>query len=262
MALSEVIILIVIGFIAGVINTVSAGGSLLTLPLLLFIGLPATEANATNRVAIVAQSITSIITFKRKQSLQLRKNATIYLTSAVGAIFGAFSALSISDRTFVFILALTMVTSILFLIWNPLKAVNRSVTLTPFMSFLGGALTIGIGFYSGFIQVGVGFYIMILAILLYKRSFAEATLIKIIVAGVSVSLSLVIYAANGQVNWLVGVVLASGNMAGALLGSRIVLGKQTKWIRIVLICTILLMAIRYCSNCTLNRFLRTKPRMR
>ncbi|MFB4211107.1 sulfite exporter TauE/SafE family protein [Shouchella sp. JSM 1781072] len=244
MALTEGIILILIGFIAGIINTVSAGGSLLTLPLLLFVGLPATEANATNRVAIVAQSITSIITFKQKQSLQLKRHAAIYIAAATGAAFGALSALSISDQVFILILALTMITSIVFLIWNPIQAVDQSVVLTPIISFIGLALFGFIGFYSGFIQVGVGFYIMILAILLYKKSFAEATLIKIMIVGISVSLSLVIYAVNGQVNWLVGIVLAIGNIGGAFLGSRMVLGKHTQWIRIVLIVTVLILAIR------------------
>nr|WP_239586589.1 TSUP family transporter [Shouchella xiaoxiensis] len=238
------ILLIGVGFIAGVINTVSAGGSLITLPALLFLGIPSTEANGTNRVAIVVQSLTSFFTFVRKGQVKLKGNASILIASTLGAIFGALSAITVSDDSFMLILAFTMVVTLCFIIWNPVKAINRPSTLTPLAYALGTAAFILIGFYSGFIQVGVGFYIMIVAILLYKKSFVEATFLKIIVVGLSVSISLIIFAVNGQVLWEIGLILAIGNALGAWVGSKMVLLQRTGWIQFILIVTVITLAGR------------------
>ena len=64
MAFSEYVFLISTGIAAGFINTVAGGGSLLTLPLLIFMGLPAAEANASNRVAIIIQNIFAVKVLK------------------------------------------------------------------------------------------------------------------------------------------------------------------------------------------------------
>ncbi|WP_054711817.1 sulfite exporter TauE/SafE family protein [Bacillus sp. JCM 19041] len=244
MSIFEIILLLAVGFIAGIINTVSAGGSLLTLPVLLFLGLPSAEANGTNRVAIVVQSVTSVVSFARKGQLKIKKNLSLLIASTVGAVFGALSAISISDDVFMIILAMTMIVTLGFIIWNPLKAITKPGRISPTKYAVGTASFVLIGFYSGFIQVGVGFYIMILAILLYKRSFIEATLIKILVVGLSVLISLCIFAVNGHVLWGHGIILATGTAIGALLGSKLVLSSQTKWIQLILIATVILLAAR------------------
>ena len=65
MTVIEVLVLLAVGGIAGFINVLSAGGSMLTLPLLMFLGLPTQVANGTNRVAIILQSTTAVASFKR-----------------------------------------------------------------------------------------------------------------------------------------------------------------------------------------------------
>ena len=62
----EIIILISVGFVAGAINTLAGGGSLLTLPILIFLGLPPNIANGTNRIAILFQNIFTTAGFKSK----------------------------------------------------------------------------------------------------------------------------------------------------------------------------------------------------
>ncbi len=59
--------IILVGIIAGFINTHAGSGSLLTLPLLMFLGLPANIANGTNRVAIFLQNIVAVGSFKKKK---------------------------------------------------------------------------------------------------------------------------------------------------------------------------------------------------
>lgn len=244
MFILEMLLLIIVGFMAGVINTVSAGGSLITLPTLLFLGIPSAEANGTNRVAIVVQSLTSFFTFVRKGKVKLTGNANILIASTLGAIFGALSALTVSDDLFMIILAFTMIVTLGFIVWNPVKAINRPGSLTPLAYALGVAAFVLIGFYSGFIQVGVGFYIMIVAILLFRKSFVEATLLKIMVVGLSVSISLIIFAVNGQVLWEIGLVLAIGNALGAWVGSKMILLQRTGWIQFILVVTVLILAAR------------------
>jgi uncharacterized membrane protein YfcA len=62
----DIVIILVIGFLAGIINVMAGGGSLLTMPLLIFLGLDTAVANGTNRVAILFQNASAIHGFRSK----------------------------------------------------------------------------------------------------------------------------------------------------------------------------------------------------
>jgi uncharacterized membrane protein YfcA len=86
-----------IGFVAGVINTIAAGGSFLTLPLLLFLGLPATVANGTNRVGVLLQNISAVWGFHRGDVLEWSWGLRAALPACTGAAAGVIAALSVPE---------------------------------------------------------------------------------------------------------------------------------------------------------------------
>lgn len=81
---SQVALLIVLGAAAGFINTFAGGGSMLTVPFLIFLGLPANVANATNRVAILLQNVVSTRKFRQQKILDLRTDSKLLLPTALG----------------------------------------------------------------------------------------------------------------------------------------------------------------------------------
>ncbi|WP_160112588.1 sulfite exporter TauE/SafE family protein [Salicibibacter kimchii] len=237
-------VILMVGLVAGIINTVSAGGSLLTLPMLIFLGLPSAEANGTNRVAIVVQTMIAVLAFRNKGQLETKVSAMVMLPAVIGSVLGAFAAVAIGDELFQLILAVTMVVTIIFIIWDPTKRVGADHRLSMSRKLLGLFTFLAIGFYGGFIQVGAGFYIVVTALLVFQLSFIHANSVKILVGGTYVFVSLIVFGINGEVNWALGLLLAVGNACGAWLGSQIIMGSKTKLIKWILLVTVLIMAVR------------------
>ena len=87
------------GLVAGFINTVAGGGSTLTLPLLMFLGLPANVANGTNRIAILLQNVVGVNTFRNKKVLNLTSDYKLAVPAILGSILGAYFAVEIDEET-------------------------------------------------------------------------------------------------------------------------------------------------------------------
>ncbi|MFT4577097.1 MAG: putative membrane protein YfcA, partial [Polaribacter sp.] len=85
----DLILLIIVGFIAGVINTLAGGGSLLTLPVLIFMGLPPNIANGTNRVGIVIQMLAGTAGFKSKGITTFPFSIYMGISALIGSLIGA-----------------------------------------------------------------------------------------------------------------------------------------------------------------------------
>ncbi|HAP17489.1 MAG TPA: hypothetical protein DCR38_06995, partial [Butyricimonas virosa] len=100
MTIIEIIVTIFLGTAAGFINTFAGGGSMLVVPFLIFIGLPANVANATNRIAILLQNVVSVSSFKQKKILDFKTDSKLLLPVALGSIAGAFIAVDINEEIF------------------------------------------------------------------------------------------------------------------------------------------------------------------
>jgi len=92
-----ILAVIAVGFIAGLINTLAAGGSLLALPMLIIpLGIPSVNANAINRIAILLQNIIGVRRFQQKKVLDLATDYRIGIPAVIGSLIGAFIATIIS----------------------------------------------------------------------------------------------------------------------------------------------------------------------
>jgi len=149
------------GLAAGFINTVAGGGSSITLPVLVLVGLPPNVANGTNRVAILLQSLVGVSTFRNNKVLDMGDGWRLSLPSALGALAGALVAIRVSDEAMRVVIIALMVGMLLLVIFNPEAWVKRQandvVAKTGHWQYF---LFFLIGFYGGFIQVGVGFLLL------------------------------------------------------------------------------------------------------
>ncbi len=241
--LGSILILLVAGFIAGTLNVVAGGGSFLTLPVLIFLGLPATVANGTNRVAVLTQNVGAVWSFHRHGVMDWRTSLLwAALPAMMGAWLGAELALLIGDEAFKDTLALLMVAVTLWTLWDPLKGkLNSSPGGRPWWMMVLAFFVVGV--YSGFVQAGVGFLILA-ATTLSGLDLVKGNAVKVMVILATMVVSLAIFAGEGKVDWLPGFVLGAGNLAGGLVGVRLTVLKGHGWIKKVVTATVVLFALR------------------
>jgi uncharacterized membrane protein YfcA len=236
------------GLIAGSLNVIAGGGSFLTLPILMFLGLPPGVANGTNRVGILLQNVGAVWSFQRHGVLDWRSVLWAAVPSIPGAALGVWLALLVSDQAFKRILALLMVTVSLWTLWSKRPAVAGGSTTGPAspssrrLAGVGAAFFL-IGIYGGFVQAGVGFLILA-ATTAAGLDLVRGNAVKVLTVLCFTALSLTLFAWQGRVDWPVGLVLAAGTTLGGLIGARLTVLKGHRWVRGVVTATMILFALK------------------
>lgn len=246
--LVELAVLAGAGFVAGAINAVAGGGSFLTLPVLVFLGLPAVVANATNRVGVLAQSVSGLWGFHRYGVVPWRWALSASIPSVAGAGLGTWLSLRVPDVAFTRLLSLAMLGITLWSVW---KAHGGSVTdratgrAEPEPDGVGPLASLGFftaGVYGGFIQAGVGFFLLALTSGA-GLDLVRGNAVKLLAVLLMTMLSLALFAGAGTVDWVRGGALAAGNVAGGLVGVRVAVLKGQRWLERAVTATIILFAL-------------------
>lgn len=241
----KLIFILIVGFISGFLNVNAGGGSLITMPILIFLGLPSAIANGTNRVAIMAQNLTAISNFKKNGYFNLELSLILSLPALLGSLVGSSLAISISDKTFNAVLACVMVFVLVLIIWEPQKRLNiEKKELTAKDKIIGIIVFFFIGVYGGFIQAGVGFLIIASLTVITGYSLVKINSMKVFIVAVYMSISLIVFVINGKVDWLIGISLALGNSLGGYVGSSFSIKKGDKWIKRIMILAVIFMAAK------------------
>lgn len=239
------LILALIGFIAGVINTLAGGGSLLTLPMLIFMGLPPTVANGTNRIGIFIQSITSIAGFKSKGIKPTKFGIFLGISALIGSLIGAQIAVEIKGDIFNKILAIVMLIVVLFMVFKPKTTIVNMLERTKGKHFwFSFVVFFFIGIYGGFIQAGVGIFILAALTVINSLNLVTSNAVKVLVVFIYTLGAIAIFAYNNQIDYLYGIVLAIGNASGGWIASRWSVKKGDGLVRIFLIIMVIAMAIK------------------
>jgi len=240
------LVLFLVGLVAGTLNVIAGGGSLLTLPVMIFLGLPPTEANGTNRVAILIQNIGASWSFHSRGMISNEWLLLAVPPAMLGAILGTFAAVHIGDVAFQRILAVVLVAVAAMSIWRPIGGLPGQGSPVPptgarRWGFVAAFFLIGV--YGGFIQAGIGF-LLLAATSAAGLNLIRGNALKVgVVLGLT-SVALVMFALNGKVDWAMGFALAAGNFLGGLAGVHLQVLKGHAWVRGVITVTIILFAVR------------------
>ena len=240
----KLLILIPVGIIAGFSNTVAGGGSLLSLPVMIFLGLPPGVANGTNRVALFLQNVSAIAGFKSKGVHVFPYSLWLGISALFGAIIGAQISVSLDDDTFNRIIAVVMIGVVIMTILDRKKKSEQIEDLARKSQVIAGITFFFIGIYGGFIQAGVGFIILAALTKINKMSLVRANSVKVFVVLIYTISALAVFIIEDQINWLYGLVLAIGNMTGAWIASRWSVEKGDKWIKRFLVVMVTILAIK------------------
>lgn len=236
------------GMLAGFINTLAGNGSVFTLSLLLFAGMPAGLANGTNRLGALVQCIVSIFTFRKTDKFKplLKNSMSLMVPAVIGAVVGANSALQISDELLTKVIGYLMIVMLSIVLLKPKRWLIETVNREHNKSLLNYLIFFGIGWYAGFIQMGMGVLFLAALVLVSKYSLIDANFIKIIISFTLFIPALAIYVYNDQVDWLPAIALSIGQGLGAWIATKFALeNKQaTLWVRRILIMMISLAIIK------------------
>jgi hypothetical protein len=234
-----------VGSFAGVLNVIAGGGSFLTVPLLIFLGLPATVANGTNRLAIITQNVGASWSFHRRGLLPRDWLVLAAPASVIGALLGTFAAVRIGDVAFQRVLAVSMVAITAWTLWHraapgpggvaePPTGARRAVYVAGFFA---------VGLYGGFIQAGVGFMVLALTTA-GGLDLIRGNAVKVTLLLMFTPLALLVFAASGKVDWPMAVMLAAGNYVGGMAGVRVQVLKGHAWVRNVVTAAIVVFAVK------------------
>ena len=239
--IAGIIILFVVGAIAAFINVNAGGGSSLTLPVLIFLGLDPSVANGTNRVAILFQNVSAVYAFKKEKFYELKNSLILSALTLPGAIIGAVTAVSISDKLFETILGVIMIFIIITMLLPKKKMDKTSDNFTIDWKIIVAMIVVG--FYGAFLQVGVGFLLMAAFQYLMKLDLIRVNMHKVFVVFVFTLPALLVFVLTDNVNWFFGLTLSAGNAFGGWWGAKLSVKKGEKLIKAVLIVAILIMSI-------------------
>ena len=229
------IILFFVGIVAGFINVMAAGGSMITVPVMVFMGIPGPVANGTNRIAVLAQNITAVITFFRKGYSDFKLSLSLAFCALPGAVLGAFIGTRLEGVWFNRTLAVIMLAIMVVMTIRKKESEEYvSVPITRNRMILGHLLMVVAGFFGGFIQIGVGFILLPILNKVLGQDLVRANMHKVFIIGTYTIAALIIFVTQIELLWLMGICLALGNSIGGWMGAHMSVEKGEVLIKNVL----------------------------
>ncbi len=238
-SLIHAVALVILGVIAGIIGTLAGGGSNLTLPALMVMGMPPEVANATNRVGVLLRSLVGLIGFHANSRLDTRDIGPILAPTLVGGLGGAICAAFAPIWIVKPLLLGAMLTMSLVILIKPTVisppegTIPNRVKSTP-ASWWGLGFA---GFYGGLVEAGVGFILLGALAGTLRYPLVNAIALKILLTVAFTGIALVVFIARDQVLWMPGLILATGTMTGAHIAVKIAIKVKSaclKWFLFVM----------------------------
>ena len=228
--LSNLLLLVAIGVVAGVVEATAGGSGLITLPTLLLMGISPVQAIATSKFQYAFGAITAIGRFAKARTIQWAPNLPFIVAALVSGAFGA-SALTLVDARIV--QQLVPVFLILAAIYFAFSPSFSDVKSKPRMGVQSFALFVVpvIGFYDGFIGTGSASFLTAAFVLLRGLDARSAVATTKLVDFMSGGAALLVLAGGGHVLIVPGLALAMGQIVGAYIGASLVLRYGARWVR-------------------------------
>lgn len=236
------LLLFAVGAVAGVVNTLAGGGSLLTVPALVLLGLPGVVANGTNRVGILLQSAVAAWRFRAEGVSgfgdALRLLPALCLGSAVGALWVSGLRDETFNRIFGGVMLLLLVPTL-----RPPRRAEAGAPRRPWPPAVRFLVFFLIGAYGGAIQAGVGI-VLVLALARSGLDLVRANAVKVVVIFAFTAVAVPVFVIRGQVAWAPAAALTAGFVLGAAAGARLAIRGGERLIRPLLAAAVVALAAR------------------
>lgn len=232
------------GFIGAFINAIVGGGGLITLPALLFVGLPPATAIATNKLAASLGNFTSMMTFLRAGKIDIKMLGPIVPFVFIGSLAGAFTVHQVDSEVLRPLVLILLVSVLIYtLIKKDFGKVGNEGKAAGKKKAAGLLLLICLGFYDGFFGPGTGSF-MIFILLFMGFNFIEASGSSKLLNFTSNFAALIMFLFLGAVNFTYGFIMGAAMILGAFAGSKIALSRGTEFVRILFIVVTLVLILK------------------
>jgi len=233
---------ILIGGVAcGFINTLASSGSAISLPLLLFLGLPEIAANATNRLSVLFGSLMALRTFHAEGTLDWRAAGKMVVPATLGSVVGVVAAEMLPNRDMGLIITASVLVALLLLFTELKEALARDHLLPPRVTALGLFALVFVGIWLGFIVLDGATYLLLVLILLFRFDLPRANALKVVLLATTTLAPIVLFSQRGDIWWTEGLLLSAGSVLGGYLGARLSARPPARlWVFRILVAVILL----------------------
>jgi uncharacterized protein len=236
-------LLVAVAALAGFIDAIAGGGGLLALPALLWAGLPPIQALATNKLQGSFGTFAASWNFVQRGEIALKPLRIPILMTFVGSASGTLAVQQLGANLLGQLVPLLLIVFALYFLFSPRVGDSDAQQRIGHVVF-GLAVGFGVGFYDGFFGPGTGSFFAIAFVLLLGYNLRRATAGTKVLNFTSNMASLIFFALAGQVVWQVGLAMGAAQMAGAWLGSQMVIRHGTRLIRPVLVLVSLAISLR------------------
>ena len=233
MDILQLFTLFVLGICTGVINTIAGGASLLTVPLLVIMGLPANAANATNRLGVFSQTLTASLSFNKRHLLNKKLVILLAIPSFLGSMIGAYLSIDISKKT----IALIILSCLLLILADPQKKLLKPSQTSPMIKikWWDYGIFFIIGLYGGFFQAGIGLFMVIALVLFGNFNILQAHATRAAIVAIFTVPALLIFIYHDLIWWQPGIALAIGSIIGGYLGSHLAVSWAKQLGRVIML---------------------------
>ena len=231
MTFIELLFFIVIGSLAGFMNTVASSGTAITLPIMIFYGIDPLIANATNRLPVFVGFLTSVINYSKSGKIPWKRSILLAIPIACGTAIGALFVGSLPKTYSEFFVVIALFISLILVVLNPRRfLVSKNIGIkeingmTIFMMFI-------IGIWAGIIVLDSAIFVLFTLVLMMRYELIHANVIKSVLILTVGLVSLCIFLFSGKVDWTAGILLSIGSIIGSYLGSNFALKESSKiWV--------------------------------
>ncbi len=221
----ELLILFGAGFLGGFINTIAGGGSFITFPALLFVGVPPISANATNTFASCAGYISGACALREHMRAQKQALPRLILISLVGGITGAWLLLTTPESLFREAIPwLLLFATVLFIFGSTINNMLKRLTshhrhASAFGSLLLMLMLLGVSIYGGFFNAGLGIIILSYLALAGHTSINTMNGLKLLVSSVVSLIAIALFIYKDAIAWHEGSTVLLGTLLGGYIAA-------------------------------------------
>jgi uncharacterized protein len=231
---AELALLVLGAALAGAINSVAGGGSLISWPAALAAGLPQVVASATNTVALAPASLMSAWAYRRELQEHRRTALLLCVPGALGSIVGALLLFAVPGWVFESVVPWLVLAAALSLVLQDERLGKPEVApARPRRLVLVGGGILALAVYGGYFGAGIGIVILALLSLLGPKSIHELNAMKSLIAGSINGTAAVYFILFGKAHLGAAAVMAAGSMLGGYGGAmlaRRVDAKKVRWL--------------------------------
>jgi uncharacterized membrane protein YfcA len=228
------------GLACGFLNTVASSGSAVSLPILMMIGLDPITANATNRLPVLCGAISATGSFQRKGAIPWRLALQVSVPVTIGAACGAGFAEVLPGRDMGLMITAAVLVAVVLLFTRLKQAIESVQSRELRFGTREWLWFLLVGAWLGFVVLDGATYLLLTLVLAVGVPLLGANAIKSVVLIPTSLVALALFAAKGNMDWTLGVVMAAGSIAGGLLGVRLAVSEGARrWIYRLLVVVIL-----------------------